>query len=81
MVPAERLVEPQGELGLLAPDEEVFLKHYCSLSAPLRAVIALLAAKAAGAEKEQAEERGVRDAAKPQETRQPRLRVLARRPE
>ena len=30
LVPAELLVEPQGELGLLAPDEEALLKHYRS---------------------------------------------------
>ena len=79
MVPAELLVEPQGELGLLAPDEEALLKHYRSLSVPLRAAVALLVAKAAGVEEEQAEERGLRDAAKPpRDARQPRK---AKRPD
>ena len=54
------------------------LKHYRSLSVPLRAAIALLVAKAAGMEEEQAEERGLRDAAKPRDTRQPRK---AKRPD
>ena len=73
LVPAELLVEPQGELGLLAPDEEVLLKHYRSLSVPLRAAVVLLVAKAAGVEEEQGEERRLREAAKPQDTsRQPR---------
>ena len=52
LVPAELLVEPQGEFGLLAPDEEALLKHYRSLSVPLRAAVALLVAKAAGVEEE-----------------------------
>ena len=79
LVPAELLVEPQGELGLLAPDEEALLKNYRSLAVPVRAAIALLVAKAAGAEEEQAEERGLRDAAKPpRDTRQPRK---AKRPD
>jgi hypothetical protein len=73
LVPAELLAEPQGELGLLAPDEEALLKHYRGLSVPLRAAVALLVAKAAGVEEEQAEERGLRDAAKPpRDARQPR---------
>src|SRR3954454_17552428 len=72
LVPAELLVEPQGELGLLAPDEEALLKHYRSLSVPIRAAIALLVTKAAGVEEEQTEERGLRDATRPQDTRQPR---------
>ena len=37
LIPAELLVEPQGELGLLSPDEEALLKHYRSLSVPVRA--------------------------------------------
>jgi transcriptional regulator with XRE-family HTH domain len=78
LVPAELLVEPQRELGLLAPDEEALLKHYRSLSVPLRAAVALLVAKAAGAEEEQAEERGPRDAPKPRDARQPRK---AKRPD
>jgi hypothetical protein len=72
------LAEPQGELGLLAPDEEALLKHYRSLSVPLRAAIALLVAKAAGVEEEQAEERGMRDDPKPRDARQPRK---AKRPD
>lgn len=69
LLPAELLVEPQGQLGLLAPDEEALLKNYRSLSVPLRAAIALLVAKAAGVEEEQAEHRALQDAAKPQDTR------------
>jgi hypothetical protein len=72
LVPAELLVEPQGELGLLAPDEEALLRHYRSLTVPLRAAVALLVAKAAGVEEEQTEERELRAAAKPQDTRPPR---------
>ena len=79
MVPAELLVEPQGELGLLAPDEEALLKHYRSLSVPLRAAVALLVAKAAGVEEEQAEERGLRDDAKPPRDARPPRR--AKRPD
>jgi hypothetical protein len=54
LIPAELLVEPQGELGLLSPDEQALLKHYRTLSVPLRAAIALIVAKAAGVEEEQA---------------------------
>lgn len=32
LIPAELLVEPQGELGVLSPDEESLLKHYRALS-------------------------------------------------
>src|SRR3712207_6783381 len=78
LVPAELLVEPQGELGLLAPDEEMLLHNYRSLPVPLRAAVALLVAKAAGAEEEQAGARALRDAAKPRDTRQPRK---AKRPD
>ena len=78
LVPAELLAEPQGELGLLAPDEEALLKHYRGLSVPLRAAVALLVAKAAGVEEEQAEERGLRNAAKSRDARQPRK---AKRPD
>ena len=48
LIPVELLVEPQGELGLLSPDEEALLKHYRSLSIPVRAAIALVTATAAG---------------------------------
>src|SRR3954454_24970099 len=41
LIPAELLVEPQGELGLLSPEEEPLLKHYRTLSVPVRAAIAL----------------------------------------
>jgi transcriptional regulator with XRE-family HTH domain len=78
LVPAELLVEPQGELGLLAADEEALLRHYRSLSLPLRAAVALLVAKAAGVEEGDAERRGPQDTARPKDTRQPRK---ARRPE
>jgi hypothetical protein len=69
LMPAELLIEPQGQLGLLAPDEEALLKHYRALAVPLRTAIALLVAKAAGMEEEQAEDRALRDAAKPQDAR------------
>ena len=52
LIPAELLVEPQGELGLLSPDEEALLKHYRTLSIPVRAAIALVTATAAGAVEE-----------------------------
>jgi hypothetical protein len=78
LIPAELLAEPQGELGLLALDEEVLLRHYRSLSVPLRAAIALLVAKAAGVEEEHAEDRALRDAVKPAE---PKERRKARRNE
>ncbi len=55
LIPAELLVEPQGEFGLLSPDEEALLKHYRSLSIPVRAAIALVTATAAGVVEEQAE--------------------------
>jgi transcriptional regulator with XRE-family HTH domain len=50
LIPAEMLEEPQGELGLLAPDEEALLRHYRRLEVPLRAAIGLLLARAAGPE-------------------------------
>ncbi len=78
LVLAELLVEPQGELGLLAPDEEALLHNYRSLSVPLRAAVALLVAKAAGVEDEQAEARDLRNAVKPQDARQSRK---AKRPD
>ena len=55
LIPAELLTEPQGELGLLSPDEEALLKHYRSLSVPVRAAIALVVATAAGVAVEEAE--------------------------
>ena len=63
LIPAELLVEPQGELGLLSPDEEALLKHYRSLSVPVRAAIALVAATAAGVVEQQAETRNLQIAA------------------
>ena len=63
LIPAELLVEPQGELGLLSPDEEALLKHYRSLSIPVRAAIALVMATAAGVVEEQAEARSLQIAA------------------
>jgi hypothetical protein len=55
LIPAELLVEPQGELGLLSPDEEALLKHYRSLPIPVRAATALVVATAAGVVEGQAE--------------------------
>ncbi len=72
LVPTELLVEPQGELGLLAPDEEALLHNYRSLSVPLRAAITLLVGQAAGVVDEQAQARDLRNAVKSEETRQPR---------
>ena len=59
LIPAELLVEPQGELGLLSPDEEALLRNYRGLSIPVRAAIALVTATAAGAVEAQAEMRSV----------------------
>ena len=72
LIPAELLVEPQGELGLLSPDEEVLLKHYRSLSVPIRAAVALVVATAAGAVEERAEARSMQIAAKAPEKQQGR---------
>lgn len=63
LIPAELLVEPQGDLGLLSPDEEALLKHYRSLSIPVRAAMALIMATAAGVTEEQAEARTLQSAA------------------
>lgn len=52
LIPPEMLEEPQGQLGLLAPDEEALLRHYRRLDVPLRAAIGLLVARAAGPEPE-----------------------------
>jgi hypothetical protein len=59
LIPVELLVEPQGELGLLSPDEEALLRRYRSLSVPVRAAIALVTATAAGVVEEQAESRSL----------------------
>jgi transcriptional regulator with XRE-family HTH domain len=50
LVPAAMLEDPQGELGLLAPDEEALLRNYRRLDIPGRAAVNLLVARAAGAE-------------------------------
>ncbi|HYF06648.1 MAG TPA: helix-turn-helix transcriptional regulator [Acetobacteraceae bacterium] len=55
LIPAELLEEPQGELGLLAPDEEALLRHYRRLDVPARAAFALVLARAAGPEPEPSE--------------------------
>lgn len=72
LIPAELLVEPQGELGLLSPDEEALLKHYRRLSMPIRAAVALVVATAAGAVEEQAEVRSLQIAEKVLEKREGR---------
>jgi transcriptional regulator with XRE-family HTH domain len=48
LVPLHMLEEPQGELGLLAPEEEALLRHYRRLDMSLRTAIGLLVARAAG---------------------------------
>jgi hypothetical protein len=50
LIPAEMLEERQGELGLLAPDEEALLRNYRRLDVPARAAFALVLARAAGPE-------------------------------
>lgn len=50
LIPPHMLEEPQGQLGLLAPDEEALLRHYRRLDVPARAAIGLLVARAAGPE-------------------------------
>ncbi|MGG5819931.1 hypothetical protein [Falsiroseomonas sp. HW251] len=52
LLPPEMLEDPQGELGLLAPDEEALLRHYRRLDVPARAAAVLLVARAAGPEPE-----------------------------
>jgi hypothetical protein len=47
-VPADMLEDPQGELGLLAPDEEALLRHYRRLDVPTRAAVVQLVSRAAG---------------------------------
>jgi hypothetical protein len=59
------LEEAQGELGLLAPDEEALLRHYRRLDVPTRAAVGLLVARAAGPEPEpEAKPKGGRRPAK-----------------
>ncbi|MDT7950222.1 MAG: hypothetical protein RQ966_01845 [Acetobacteraceae bacterium] len=57
LIPAELLIEPQGELGLLAPDEEQLLQNYRSLPVAVRAAVGLIVATAAGVAERQAEEK------------------------
>lgn len=52
LIPPHMLEEPQGELGLLAPDEEALLRHYRRLDVPTRAAFGLVLARAAGPEPE-----------------------------
>lgn len=78
LIPAELLVEPQGELGLLSPDEQALLKHYRSLSIPVRAAIALVTATAAGVVEEQAEKRSLQIAVEAPAKREGRRKQKAR---
>lgn len=48
LIPPEMLEDPQGDLGLLAPDEEALLRHYRRLDVPTRAAVLHLVARAAG---------------------------------
>ena len=50
LIPSGMLDEAQGELGLLAPDEDALLRNYRRLDVPLRAAIGLLVSRAAGPE-------------------------------
>jgi transcriptional regulator with XRE-family HTH domain len=52
LIPADMLKDPQGELGLLAPDEEALLRHYRRLDVPTRAAVVQLVSRAAGPESE-----------------------------
>jgi transcriptional regulator with XRE-family HTH domain len=52
LIPPGMLEEPQGELGLLAPDEEALLQRYRRLDVPARAAIGLIVARAAGPDPE-----------------------------
>lgn len=52
LIPAEMLEDPQGDLGLLAPDEEALLRHYRRLDIPTRAAVVQLVSRAAGPEPE-----------------------------
>jgi hypothetical protein len=52
LIPPELLEEAQGELGLLAPDEEALLRHYRRLDIATRAAIGLVVARAAGPDPE-----------------------------
>jgi transcriptional regulator with XRE-family HTH domain len=48
LIPPEMLAEVQGELGLLAPDEEALLRHYRALDVSTRAAVLLVVGRAAG---------------------------------
>ena len=50
LIPPHMLEEAQGELGLLAPDEDALLRNYRRLDVPTRAAIGLVVARAAGPE-------------------------------
>jgi transcriptional regulator with XRE-family HTH domain len=50
LIPPHMLEEAQGELGLLAPDEEALLRNYRRLDVPARAALGLLVARAVGPE-------------------------------
>jgi plasmid maintenance system antidote protein VapI len=52
LIPADMMENPQGELGLLAPDEEALLRNYRRLDIPTRAAVAQLVTRAAGPEPE-----------------------------
>ncbi len=52
LIPADMLEDSQGELGLLAPDEEALLRHYRRLDVPTRAAVVQLVSRAAGPEPE-----------------------------
>lgn len=44
--------DPQGELGLLAPNEEALLRHYRRLDIPIRVAVVQLVSRVAGPEPE-----------------------------
>jgi hypothetical protein len=48
LIPPHMLEEAQGELGLLAPDEDALLRNYRRLDVPTRAAVGLIVARAAG---------------------------------
>lgn len=52
LIPADMLEDAQGDLGLLAPDEEALLRHYRRLDVPTRAAVVQLVSRAAGPEPE-----------------------------
>lgn len=60
LIPPEMLEDPQGSLGLLAPDEEALLRNYRRLDMSTKAAVVLLLAKAAGPEPDPAEAKPVR---------------------